>query len=98
MEEVAIKSIKTKDRLGDWSGDPMAVIVLGTIVNYAGKKRRGFLVCVCVCVCVCEICERNLGWSSKCWMGKNKVWEPGKPTVKQEEDYESFPLLGYYAA
>lgn len=45
VEEVDIKSIKGTDRLGDGSGEPVAVVVRATIVNYAGTKKRGFLLC-----------------------------------------------------
>lgn len=41
-----IKSIKGKDSLGDRSGEPVVVVVRGAIVNYAGTKKRGFLMCM----------------------------------------------------
>lgn len=41
-----IKSIKGTGRLGDGSGEPVVVVVRGTVVNCAGTKKRGFLVCM----------------------------------------------------
>ena len=41
-----IKSIKGTDRLDDESGEPVAVVVCGTVVNYVGTKKRGFLLCM----------------------------------------------------
>lgn len=41
-----IKSIKWTDRLGDGSGEPVVVVVRGTVVNCAGTKKGGFLVCM----------------------------------------------------
>ena len=46
MKIVDIKSIKGTGRLGDESGEPVAVVARATIVNYAETKKRGFLVCM----------------------------------------------------
>jgi hypothetical protein len=53
VEEVDIKSTKRTGSLGDGSGEPVTVVVRGTIVNYAGTiadcagtKKMGFLVCM----------------------------------------------------
>jgi hypothetical protein len=42
LEEVDIKSINGKEKLGDWIGEPMAVVVRRIIVIYVGTKKGGF--------------------------------------------------------
>jgi hypothetical protein len=61
---VDIRSIKGTDSLGDESGEPVAVVVRGTVANYAGTKKGDFW-----CVWEMKVCKRNLGWSGECQDG-----------------------------
>jgi ribosomal protein L7Ae-like RNA K-turn-binding protein len=46
VKEVDIKSITGKEKLGDWSGKSVAVVMRETVVKYARTKKGGiFGVC-----------------------------------------------------
>ena len=59
-----IRSIKGADSLGYESDEPVAGVVRGTIVNYAGTKKGDFWY-----IWEMKVCERNLGWSGECQDG-----------------------------